>query len=199
IFDGHLLRRRGLQQLVEGNRMRAAAALLPLLMPAVVHEQPAHRLRSKRQSMRAPLPWPSAFILEAEPRFVYERCRLQRVILPLASEVSPRHAPQLAIHRREHLVGRGAFHHRDPPADVSELRISLRASITGRRSASACFQSSRKRSYAFRAFVVSFDRTAARARPRYESGYSMDAGTSPRWPITAPNSAAAARAFFSRR
>src|SRR6266550_2021468 len=68
------LRRRGLQQLVEGDRMRAAAALLPLLMPAVVHEQPAHRLRSKRQSMRAPLPWPSAFILEAEPRFVYERC-----------------------------------------------------------------------------------------------------------------------------
>ena len=92
------------------HRLRAAAALLALLMAAVIDEQPAHRLRAEREAVRASLPLAAAFVLKPQPRLVDERRRLQRVIAPLAREISAGDAAQLAVDQRKQLVRRtGSF------------------------------------------------------------------------------------------
>src|SRR5262249_9169520 len=52
VFERHSRRRRGVQEIVEGDRLHAAAALVALLVPSVVDEQTAHGLRREREAVR---------------------------------------------------------------------------------------------------------------------------------------------------
>jgi len=97
VFDRHGTRGGRLQEIVELHRLSAAAALVTLLMPAVVDEQPAHRLRAKGEAMGPSLPVDAAIVSQPQPGLVDERRRLKRVIPPLAPEISARHVPQLAV------------------------------------------------------------------------------------------------------
>src|SRR5688572_2375041 len=136
-------------------------------MAAVIDEQPSHRLRAERQSMRAPLPVLSALVLHAQPGLVDERRRLQRVIAPLLGQVPAGDAAQLAVDEREELGGwsRAFGGH----AHLSNA-YSCRASRRGCRSGSAPSQPARKSSYALRAVTRLPDIVAARASPRRASG-----------------------------
>ena len=64
IFDRHRACRGGLKKLVENHRLDAAAALLALLMPAVIDEQPPHRLRAESETVGLALPFRAAIVLQ---------------------------------------------------------------------------------------------------------------------------------------
>jgi hypothetical protein len=121
--------------------MGAAAALFALLIAAVIDEEPPHRLRPEREPMGPPLPLDTAIVLEAKPRLVNERRRLQRVILPLASQIAACYAAQFAVDHRKELAGRRrAFRlHR-----YLKRERSLRASSNGCRFESPARHSTRK-------------------------------------------------------
>ena len=51
VFDRHGTRCGRLQEIVELHRLSTAASLVALLVPAVVDQQPSHRLRAKGEAM----------------------------------------------------------------------------------------------------------------------------------------------------
>ncbi len=64
IFDRDRAGRPGLQQIVQGDGLHPAAALHALLLPAVIDQETAHRLRPKRQAVRFPLPLVATLLLK---------------------------------------------------------------------------------------------------------------------------------------
>jgi hypothetical protein len=67
-------------------------------MATVIHEDAPHGLRGQRESLRPAWQCGTALILQSKPCLVDQRRGLQRVIRSLATEVSPRDAPQLVVH-----------------------------------------------------------------------------------------------------
>src|SRR5882762_1673888 len=142
VFDRYGAGGRRLQQIVEDEILRAATALLAFLMAAVIDQQPAHRLRGQRQAMRSSLPLRPMLVLQPEPGLVDERRRLKRVIPPLAPEIPPRDATQLAVDDWKDLRCRRRTLRRH--AQCRSRWYSTCASLSAGRSASASFHISRK-------------------------------------------------------
>ena len=86
-----------------------AATLVALLVPAVIDQQPAHRLSAERKPVRAALPFGAALVLKPQPRFVDERRGLQCVIPPLTAQVAAGDVTQLAVNHGEQRIGRSGF------------------------------------------------------------------------------------------
>ena len=68
-------------------------------------EDTTHRLRRRAQKVLAPPPFLPIGIVQAQPRFVDERCRLKRLPGPLLSHFVRRQPAQFPINQREQLVG----------------------------------------------------------------------------------------------
>src|SRR5262245_42309327 len=145
-------------------------------MPAVVDEEPPHRLRAERQSVGPILPVDGAVVLQPHPGFVHKSRRLKRVVPALPSQIAVGHPAQLAVDEREQFgILIGFLAHLYCSRDCSR-----RASFRGARSESASFHISKNFAYDVRAPTSLPVKSAARAIPRWASEYNMEAGTSPR-------------------
>jgi len=106
ILDRHCRGLRRVQEIIEFDVREASSSFLTLLMATVIHEHAPHGLRGQRESLRAARQCGTALLLQPKPGLVHQRGGLQCVIRSLASEVSPRHAPQLVVHERKVLLNR---------------------------------------------------------------------------------------------
>jgi hypothetical protein len=106
IFDRHRAGGGRLEKVVENDGLNAPTALLTLLMASMIDEYPSHGLSAKRESVRLALPFRAAVVLQSDPRFVNERSRLERVVLPFTPQIAARDPAQLAVDGRKELVRR---------------------------------------------------------------------------------------------
>src|SRR3954463_6042743 len=74
-------------------------------MAAMIDKEPPHRLRAECQSVRTSLPFDRAVVLQPQPGFVNQGCRLKSVVPPFPVQITSRYASQLTIDQREQLAG----------------------------------------------------------------------------------------------
>src|SRR5262249_3835232 len=117
VVEGHDVRARHLRKALRGVQFDAAlrAALGCAMAARVVHKDLPHELGGDTHEMRAVLCVERALAAETQIGFVNKRCGLERVAMPLASEIVVSHGTQLGVNKGDEglqgiLVAGSPFH-----------------------------------------------------------------------------------------
>jgi hypothetical protein len=89
----------------EPDALAVATAAQPALRPRVLDQDAAHRLGRRREELCPVGPAVGAVLADAQPRFVHERRRRQRVVRALARHARGGEPAQFVVERAEQRAG----------------------------------------------------------------------------------------------